>query len=314
MEGSFLTICSQCGNLVMMNESTFSDCVSPMKERNSQNPEKYFLKDPKKWPHFNEIINSKALKNAEVPKMPLCPKCLDFIVNDQNAAFSIFSSSIESITKNKNDYKTCADFMSSGVQNDEMPQNFVFNKPKNQMLIQCITEERKPKKCQSKPGSALFYAFFISQDGLYGTINNLRVGYLDQYPVPIEEIQTGLYMIGRCLIAILDLLNIKQNSISVTSSVACFVGDKFVEMKYPSSKKEIPVFNSVLDKFMELFEVAFFTLSKKGVAAPNLIVSVKGTIGGFDYRFYKDDTYNFTNGMRKLLVDIKTVQVLKTFV
>ena len=65
---------------------------------------------------------------------------------------------------------------------------------------------------------------------------------------------------------------------------------------------------------MELFEILFNAYSKEGVAAPHLIASSKSTIGGFCYLYDKDNTYDFTNGMRKLLVDIKSVQVMKTFI
>ena len=315
MEGNLLTLCTCCGNLTIFDEETFANSSDSSSFRDNQTVDKQKLENIENYKHFSEILSYQN-GNYILPHLPLCQKCIDYFLRDEKVTSELFNKSINSLSQNHELYRNCESYIEENTHS--VPHSMKLKSPpkSNQptILLKNITKQSDHiKKDEPKANSASFYAFSISYSGLYGTINNMRVGYLDSYPVPIEEVQNGLYLIARYLSVNLTNQKINQDTFQLTSVITIYISNKPYELKFPTNKKDIKTFNMVLDKFMELFQILFETLSKKGVAAPHLILSEKSTIGGFSYLYDKDNQYDFTNGMRKLLLDIKSVQVLRTF-
>ena len=316
MEGNLLTLCTCCGSLIILDEKAFSSTSDSSSSRDYQTIENQKIEDLQNYKYYKELISYQN-EDSKLPHFPLCQKCIDYFLRDEKTSNELFKKSIENFSQNKEIYNKCDSFM---AEKSYHPHHSIKlkNPPKTQQTKILIKNIDVPiddaKKDESKAISASFYAFSISHNGLYGTINNMRVGYLDNYPVPYEEIQNGLYLIARYLSINLKNQEINQHVFVLTSVITIYITNKPYELKFPTSKKDIKTFNMVLNKFMELFEILFESMSKKGIAAPHLIVSEKSTIGGFNYLYSKDNQYDFTNGMRKLLLDIKSVQVLRTFI
>lgn len=138
----------------------------------------------------------------------------------------------------------------------------------------------------------------------------MRVGYLEQYPVPREEIYGGLYMIVRILLIYMHKLHMPPCYITLGSTIMFHIQGRNIEFNYPTNKKEYKDFNICLSKLMELYELVFDILQKQGISGPNVINSSRNTIGDTEYLLHHSDTLGFTLGMRLLLIDIKSVQVL----
>ena len=83
---------------------------------------------------------------------------------------------------------------------------------------------------------------------------------------------------------------------------------------YPEKKANVPEFNIALSRMMFLFEQLFSVLSKRAISPPHRIDSSKETINLVSYALNLNDPFNFVLSMKRLLVNLKSVQMLETFI
>jgi hypothetical protein len=145
---------------------------------------------------------------------------------------------------------------------------------------------------------------------LFPTVNGLRLGTFKSSTVPVTEIQTALFFLCRFLFCQRSRAGLDATELRFGAGVEV----SGVEMVWPRGKsREIGLFNFALAKLLELFD-SFFNPSE-GVACvpPNLIDVKAKCIGNQDWQISKDgDATSFTRAMRKLIVNVMTVQAFQT--
>ena len=186
------------------------------------------------------------------------------------------------------------------VQNADMPEIPTRIIYQNDIDERSGSFEKKPVPRTEQPKMSpyfalLFFAYKISVSDFFGVINSMRVGTLEQYPVPVEEIQNGLYCIIRILMNLFSSLRLPTSYITLSKNIVFHIQNQNLEFNYPTSRKEYKPFNVCLSKMMEMFELAFDFLSKKGTIGPNLIVSAEKKIGDIDYTLHSNDTVSYTH-------------------
>jgi len=321
-ESVLITLCQECGAICLYNDATFDDkatirkdCGLIMKEETGTFSE---ISKCNFYQNFFYLTNLDNDPNNR--RFPLCYSCIDkHIAHMQriNGLFNRFQNDVEDVISIKAD-KSFESLNSDeiGFWENDLNEPTTLNSNIVSKSNDCSSSPLVSKYKSARtifPNSVQFFCFHISSNGLFGTINGLRVGRLESCPVPYEEVQSGLFFICRCLHLLMRFANVPRNTVIILEKPVFEVNQKKYRLMISNSRSEIKEFNIALHSMMQTFEMVFSILSTKGVAAPHRICSNDGTIAGNKYEYNKSDEYNFTVSMRKLLVNIKATQVLMTF-
>lgn len=301
-------VCSECHCLAAMDTNLADDnnsaklaSVMEVSDENSSN----LLKE------LEEI--SKQYSNNIHLQHPLCYNCTERyieyykIINDFMKKFEFQGKQIDNIN-----FK--APEIEIPHQHRERSSTFKDYKYDSEALLSSPTKQVEPRKPGPIRPFPVHTIFIIQFDNMYGTINSCRIGSLKSIPVPQSEVQTGLYLICRYLKYLLARVNIDNNDFIVTSKIIFVIKGKPFELLYQDKKTNVSTFNTALTQMMYLFEQIFTLLSLQAISPPHRIDSGKETINLVSYLFNPNDQFNFVLSMKRLLVNLKAVQMLETFI
>ncbi|EAX94661.1 hypothetical protein TVAG_293910 [Trichomonas vaginalis G3] len=255
---------------------------------------------------------NKQSGNEEPRRHLICVKCIDKFLayfkntNELFQKFDVQGKSLDNIH-----------FLIPDQEPQEEPKKPIrkISDSENQIIPQ-TSPKKQANPSQPDPSRCftIHTVFSISFDGQYGTINSCRVGSLKSIPVPLAEIQTGLLLICKYLKILLQKSMIDSSDLIIDSKIILIVNGKQHELLYPEKKANVPEFNIALSRMMFLFEQLFSVLSKRAISPPHRIDSSKETINLVSYALNLNDPFNFVLSMKRLLVNLKSVQMLETFI
>lgn len=297
---ALIYVCSECGNLAYADKDTFEESEADAIHAGS-------------YSGTIDTYNGNSDNKYEGFTMPkLCSKCIELHIKaleTQSMMIVKFIENVGRIEKLEKEYKTefndniiteTSHVEKKSVQLPEIPKP---NRSHNVPEIIC------PKM---SPTYSRYLAFNISYSGPFGTINQLRIGSLKSMPVPVEEVQYGLYLLCRYLLFYTDLLKLEKIEISYQKHLILKSEKTEHSLVYKDKNTNMREFNNSLNFLYSSFDKIFTVLSTRGISPPHQILTAKQTISGYPYHL-SSNPFDFTHGMKKLLVNLKTVQMLETF-
>jgi len=283
-ETSFF-ICSQCKSLCYTSNSPFTSDILQV--------------------NFGNFVSVEY--DTPIPCFPICSNCIDMSVKHANRLAGLYRKFISTSTELDGYAKS---YLSKCLK-VEPTKKYEIDEYNISLESKSPITESKTKPPMHKSIHPLFgqtKIFHISFQGLFGVINQLRIGSLKSNTVPIDEIQMALYLLSRYLVCLL-----RQYKLSVDGiALACIPQFCGIELKYPEKKSQVKSFNTSLDNLYSHFEQLFGLLSKKGISPPYQIISTHHSIGGIEYLYAWQNPFNFVCCTKRLLINLKTVQVLQS--
>lgn len=297
-------VCSQCHCLACFNAEQSDDNFPLVSQLTAIDKKK-----------IQQFLESKSIKNDSklIPKLQLCSNCIEKEIERMKTKEKLiedFKNGIDLVNSEKIEAemsKTDMDYFEkpSAARHIEKRSNIKENLPKS-------SSKHNPRQIPKKAYPE-HMCFDISFNGQYGTINSLRVGSLKSCPVPQQEVQNGLYLICRYLQFLLIENSVPYDDFKLGSKIIFIVKGKQHELFYQEKKSCVSEFNIALNKMMCYFEELFIVLSKRAISGPNRIESSNALINGRSYLYSISNPFDFVIGMKKLLINLKAVQMLQTF-
>ena len=155
------------------------------------------------------------------------------------------------------------------------------------------------------------YAFRIGFDKLYGTINDMRIGFFKYNPNTLLENNAGLFFLCHLLFHFSNAFNVHDIFIRVFPKPSVTtVKDKFYDLVYPKWKRGVDNFNKSLESlFLALnsINVAISQLKEYSEPPFNVDTNLK-TIGNVSYLLNWKKPQEWSTAMRFLLINLKAIQ------
>jgi hypothetical protein len=315
---SLIFICSTCGKLGLINNVTWSDPCRSKPAAPVPTPDVVdLITDLSTWEHASEFQALVELTKYEhIPSFPLCEHCAelatehairmnklmaDFVVNVKVLGDSPqFSMAPEPLTP----------FAPRAI---EKPREVAEKKPPASAPPEAPTPTEVPPVQRSLNSRyAQLAAFRLSMTGPFATINGLRLGRLRDLNVPQYEVQNGLLLLCRLLVYQMRIIGMDSPDIRIGAAIHFAAGKNFYELRFPTRSKDDDKFNQALCQMMGQFDAVFVSDQMKKTRPSNLIDLPKKTIAGESFLYSKPEPGNFTRAMRKLIVNLKTIQAYQT--
>jgi hypothetical protein len=155
-------------------------------------------------------------------------------------------------------------------------------------------------------------AFRLSMMGPFAMINGLRLGRLPALSVPQHEVQNGLLLLCRLLVYQMRIVGMDSSEIRIGATIQFVAPKTLYELRFPTRSKDDEKFNQALCQMMSQFNTLFVSDQMKKTRPSNLIDPQKKTIAGESFLYSKPEPGSFTRAMRKLIVNLKTIQAYQT--
>lgn len=332
--GVVVFVCSMCGDIKLMDESKWQKNTKPLPTIQENSELKHFH-NIENWKHYKEFKELISLtEDSNIPSLPLCDSCLEQAIihtKTLNDLLDNFNKNIPNIEKYS------AVFNPKDLQSHQVISPFIIPKKdtslpldsksqtpkelasteKNQQEAKKIKQsnsstDQRPVQRKITPRFAQFAAFRLTIDGMFAKINGLRLGKLKTVFVPTSEVQNALYFLCQFLLYQMKIFHIDSSNVKVSSNIIFTTSSGDHELKFPEKKAEIKSFNSALDNMMTSFDKIFNSDELAKMRPSNLIDSSKHLIAGKSYHYSESDPSQFTRAMRKLIVNLKTIQSFQT--
>ena len=308
-------VCSMCGHLFAINNSFWSeDKVSAHKEENFSSDS---IDDISSWSHYSDFLDIVSLsQDPEVPRFPLCDKCLDNAsehinrLKEMMCDLSSHSEIIEDYGKKLSSDEIKVQILSPFQTKKRERSNSNNNSASNPSAQ---AEQEVPKVERNITSRfAQLSAFRLTIDGYFAKINGFRLGRIKAIHVSSAEIQNALLLLNQFLKYQMYILGIDSSNISATHMIMYTTPDGSLELKFPQKSKEINPFNAALTEMMRNFN-KIFNSDALSRMRPSILIDVdKKQIEKESYLYSESDPTKFTRAMRKLIVDLKTIQAYQT--
>lgn len=327
--GNVVFVCSMCGDVKLMDESIWQKSVKQLPTF-QENSELKNFDNIENWKYFQEFQKLISLtKDSNIPSLPLCDSCLELAISHTkilNDLLDNFNKNVGNIEKyssifNPKDLSSQQVISPFNVPKKESsaaelkPQILNdSNQPVNQKIEKLPNSkiEQNPIQRNITPRFAQFSAFRLTIDGMFAKINGLRIGKLKTVVVPTSEVQNALYFLCQFLLYQMRIFKIDSSNIKVSSNIIFSAPNGDHELKFPEKRAEVKGFNIALDRMMISFDKIFNSDELAKMRPSNLIDSEKHSISGKSYHYSESDPSLFTRAMRKLIVNLKTIQSFQT--
>jgi hypothetical protein len=264
---------------------------------------------------FKAMIELSADDN--IPGFPLCDHCLDAAtahatrLTELVLPFSQQTSRALEVQPSTEVIVISPFLIPSDSPKDPAPKARHYVLPIKD-LIRSSDADRPPIQPVFTPQFAQLAAFRLTIIGPFAAINTLRLGTLPCMPVPTQEIQNGLWMLCRLLMSEMKTVGLECLNIHFGAVVSFSTPGAIYELRIPKKSKDCEKFNLALNQMMASFNLVFNSDYMKRMRPSNLIDTAKQTIAGESYAYSIKEPANFTRGMRKLAVNLKTIQAYQT--
>lgn len=329
--GNVVFVCSMCGEIKLMDESNWEKNSKqlPVIQENSELKNFDNIENWKYYEEFKKLIS--LTDDPNIPTLPLCDSCLDQAIlhtKTLNDLLDNFNKNVPNIEKYS------AIFSPKDLQSHQIISPFTVPKKDNLIKVDSEqqetpstkddtketknekttkpTNEQKPIQRKITSRFAQFSAFRLTIDGMFAKINGLRLGKLKTVTVPTSEIQNALYFLCQFLVYQMKIFNIDHSNVKVSSNIIFSIQNHEYELKFPDKRAEVKQFNIALDNMMINFDKIFNSDELAKMRPSNLIDSGKHLIAGKSYHYSESDPSQFTRAMRKLIVNLKTIQSFQT--
>ena len=152
-------------------------------------------------------------------------------------------------------------------------------------------------------------SFHISTSSFFGTINNLRVGYLINFNIQLGEIENGLKFICHLLNTIL-----KSSSVMFSPTLGYISQNgevvKIDKLDNLDSRTFATFTEQLFTSSKQLFLVAEIWLKSQKISDFNFYKIENRSIGGHAYIFNANNPLEWSTAMKRLLFNLKLVQFL----
>jgi hypothetical protein len=314
-----------CNRLGIITSSTWSDIRGKPTPSTIQLPELIdsVRTDLSTWEHFAEFnALVEHTHDEHLPAFPLCDHCAEIATEHANRLNDMMKHFVENIASIA---RYGDEFNSQALQDPEPLSPFQIRPLRSSAPIapsdppaqkpvfeaEPITEpEPIIRRVNSK--FAQLAAFRLAIIGPFATINSLRLGRLNSVNVPLHEIQNGLMLLCRFLIYQMKTVGLDLRNVRISSTIQFMNADGIFELRIPKHSKECDRFNSALTYMMGHFNAVFSSEYMRSMRPANLIDIGKKTISGESFLYTKAEPVHFTRAMRKLIVNLKTVQAYQT--
>jgi hypothetical protein len=310
-----------CNHLSVITETTFSrkSASTPQFPDTADAIET----DLSTWEHARAFaFMADRTRDEHLPAFPLCDHCAE--IGTEHAIrlsdlMKQFVANVASISKYGDDFNR-------RVLPDPEPLSpfhmRVFTKPpetadaEQTPPLNPVAADREPDPAplqrQVSPKFAQLAAFRLAIIGPFAAINSLRIGRLNSVNVPLPEIQNGLFLLCRFLAYQMRTVGLDPGNVRIGATIQFVTADGIFELKIPKHSKECDRFNLALVHMMALFDAVFSSAYMRRMRPANLIDIGKRTISGESFLYSKSEPALFTRAMRKLVVNMKTIQAYQT--
>ena len=327
-KGVVLYVCSMCGGLGMINDSTWDEVgkgIPPLSPGSAPGGAQTFepclddIESWEHWPEFGQMIRGSNDEN--IPNFPLCDHCAEIAAEHtlkMNELVRQFVDDVGEISRYGDDFTskilTQGEFLSPfSIQTPKQKEESDSDKHSPRYVLDGDDFMGiEPARREITPRFAQLAAFKFSIDGQFGTINGQRLGTLKCCPVSVQELQTALHVLCRFLVYQMRVVGLDPMNIKIGAKIQFLTKDGVRILKVPEKTKEIGPFNEALTLMMGAFNSVFNSKFMEKMRPANLIDTEKCTISGDTYLWSKSNPEHFTSAMRKLVVNLKTIQAYET--
>jgi hypothetical protein len=144
--------------------------------------------------------------------------------------------------------------------------------------------------------------------GPFATINGLRLGRLVSVDVPAHEVQNALLVLCRFLVYQMRVCGLDPVNIRLGAGANFVTHAGAFELRFPRRSRDNDSFNAALAEMMGCFHAVFMSPPMRTTTPANLIDVARRKINAESFLYAKAEPANFTRAMRKLVVNLKTVQ------
>ncbi|OHT11790.1 hypothetical protein TRFO_18688 [Tritrichomonas foetus] len=341
-KGVVVFVCSMCGEIRVMDSAVWQSLeqqkTQPLPPREPSPEILEPFDDIENWEHIAEFKNLLQLtKNPNLSSFPLCDHCAEIScehtnrLNEMMAQFFDNADAIErygqefsqrilnnvqvlspfAITQNKKDLST----ESENVSNENPNSNPNPKPPSGQPSTKANNsafDDQTPIQRRITSRFAQLSAFKLTIDGMFAKINGLRLGKLKSIPVTQNEVQNALLFLCQFLKYQMRIVDVDSSNVNVSHIITFTTSKGSQEMKFPERSREVSPFNAALDEMMQSFDRVFNSKALNLMRPSNLIDTKKHVIASETYYYSESDPSKFTRAMRKLIVNLKTIQSFQT--
>lgn len=324
-QGCLIFVCSICNELAVINDSTWGSNTSiPSAQTNDISwnlPTEYenFTR-LEEWDHYDDFKKFVELtKDPNVPNFPLCDHCAEIATSHAQRVSDLINKYLENVnTLAKNGEA----FNLQVLSHPTIYTPFTIAEKKKvesyesvQMPDIPVPKEEAPMPTRKITGRfAQLSAFRFSIRGPFASINGLRLGSYRAFPVTPQEVHMALYTLCRFLQYQMKITGMDSNCIKLGAGIQFVDGrGNLVDMKFPEHTKEVDKFNLGLIQMMTCFDNLFKSKAMANTRPSNLIDLKKKEITNESFIYNKQAPEPFTRAMRKLVVNLKTIQSYQTF-
>lgn len=330
-KGVVLYVCSMCGGLGMINDSTWEEtsrgrALSAPEATSSGvqtlDPCYGGIESWDHYPEFEQLI--RGTQDESIPNFPLCDQCAELATEHalrMNDLVRQFVDDVNEIDRYGEEFTSRIlsreEFLSPFKVKERTPIPSQGRRTSDAgfeffQSVDSSVPGIEPVRRSITPRFAQIAAFKFNIDGQFGTINGQRLGTLKCSQVPVQELQNALHVLCRFLVYQMRVVGLDPMNIKVGATIQ-FVSPEGVKvLKVPEKSREINAFNEALTLMMCGFNAVFNSKFLEKMRPAHLIDTEKQTIGGESYSWTKGSQENFTAAMRKLVVNLKTIQAYET--